>query len=125
MLVVCGMLEYCAECLRISPVRELKQSGMGTEEQSRQVRIESVFMTDKGLFKSDSPNEQQLELRGVPLKLRDGFCAQEGKLQGNSGRLCRTLATWKVCGKGTIQSLGCWGTRGNEQMNDLLVFLTR
>lgn len=87
MLVVCGMLEYCAKCLRISPVRELKQSGMGTEEQSREVRIGSVFMTDKGLFKSESPNKQQLELRGIPLKLSDGFCTQEGKLQGNSGRL--------------------------------------
>lgn len=39
---------------------------MGTEEQSRQVRIESVFMSDKGLFKSESPNKQQLELRHTP-----------------------------------------------------------
>lgn len=50
----------------------------------KEERIEGVFITEKGLFKSDSPNKQKLELRGLFIKLSEWWFlyTQQGKLRG-------------------------------------------
>lgn len=44
------------------------------------------LLQEKGLIKSESPNMQKLELRGLFVKLSEGFCTHRGKAPGELGK---------------------------------------